>query len=514
MAGDDADFTAYLVARWGGLVRTLVLLGLPQPVAEEACLTGFARCREAWRDIRELDDVDVEVHRAVLDVRPRGEVEPVALPVPEDPTEAERLRLLLQRQLAGLAAEQREAFVLHRAAGLDRAQVADVLDLPLETIDRRVADALAALDPELRSEDAVRAATATIDVSPPPYDEVGARVREMRRRRRRVGLAVAAVLVVATGTGVWVTTRTAAPEPSAPPLHVVAQRNPVGTPWYAAGRLHLRTVVVELPGVTDAAAVGESVAYVDQDGTVGIVDGAGARTVIGTAVPGSTVLGSGGDGWAVWLHPEETGVRVVVWSTITDAVVETLAVSPGTRLVALDQSRVFTQTDAGLFVWSPADPGSGPVRVGDHQLAAVGYDTEVYQVGRRIQVARSFAYIVYSRPGIGAILSGDAIHLVTRRPGPGEPGPAYTPLLYDVGDGEPHPTGIAPDERVLDTAFEAGDGLDYFVVKAADRGAVDGGPGTVPVLRRCTPVVGEVGSMTCHDVEPVPTQGGTPFFAD
>ena len=139
MSGEDADFTAYLAARWPSLVRTLVLLGLPQPVAEEACLTGLARCREAWRDVRELDDVDAEVHRAVLDACHRGEVEPVALAVPEDPTEAERLRALLERQLAGLTTELREAIVLDRVAGLDRAQVADVLDLPeefyLETVD-------------------------------------------------------------------------------------------------------------------------------------------------------------------------------------------------------------------------------------------------------------------------------------------------------------------------------------------------------------------------------------------
>ena len=515
MSGEDADFTAYLAARWPSLVRTLVLLGLPQPVAEEACLSGLARCREAWRDVRELDDVDAEVHRAVLDACHRGEVEPVALAVPEDPTEAERLRALLERQLAGLTTELREAIVLDRVAGLDRAQVADVLDLPLRTVDRRVADALAALDPELRTADSVRLAAATIDVPPPPYDEVAARVRERRRRRRRVAMAVAVVLVVATGTGVWISTRGAAPAPTVPPLHVVAQRNPVGTAWYAAGRLHLRTVAVDLPGVTDAAAVGESVVYVDQHGTVGIVDGTGARTVIGTAVPGTTVLGSGGDGWAVWLHPEQTGLRIVVWSTITDDVVATLAVPPETRLVALDQSRVFTQADAGVSVWLPTEPGAGLQHVSDHELAAVGYDTEVYQRGRRIQVVRSFAYIVYSRPGIGAVLSGDAYHLLTRRPGPGERGPAYTPLLYDVGDGEPHPTGIAPDERVLDTAFEAGDGLDYFVVEAADRGATAGsGPGALPVLRQCSPVVDEAGSRTCRDVGPVPVEGGQPFFAD
>ncbi|WP_395691264.1 sigma factor-like helix-turn-helix DNA-binding protein [Nocardioides sp.] len=513
MSGQDADFTAYLAARWAPLVRTLVLLGLPQPVAEDACLTGLARCREAWRDLRELEDVDVEVHRAVLDARPRGEVGPVVLPVPEEPTEAERLRELLQRQLSGLTAEVREAIVLDRAAGLDRVQVADVLDVPLGTVDRRVADALAELDPRLRAEDSVHAAAATIDVRPPPYDEVEARVGERRRRRWRVGLTVTTALVVVAGIGVWASTRSAAPP--TPPLHVVAERNPVGTAWYAAGRLHLRAVVVDLPDVTDAAAVGESVAYVDQDGTVGIVDGTGERAVVGSAVPGSTVLGSGGDGWVVWLHPEPTGVRIVVWSTITDAVVATRVVSAGTELVAIDQSRVFTQSGPDVQVWLPTERGAGVTRLGGRDLLAVGYDTEVYQHGRRIRVVRSYASLAFGRPGVGAILSGDAFQLLTRRPGSTGPGTAYTPLLYDVGDGEPHPTGIAPDERVLDAAFEAGDGVDYFVVKAADQGAaIGGGPGTLPILRQCSPSRDHLEPVVCHDVAPVPARGGTPFFAD
>ena len=63
MPGDDADFEAYLAARWPTLVRSLVLIGLPPAEAEDVVVTGLARCRTAWRRLQDVDDVDAHRER-------------------------------------------------------------------------------------------------------------------------------------------------------------------------------------------------------------------------------------------------------------------------------------------------------------------------------------------------------------------------------------------------------------------------------------------------------------------
>ena len=114
----------------------------------------------------------------VLDARHRGEVELVALAVPRTRTEAERLRALLERQLAGLTTELREAIVCSTGSPASTRPRSRTCSTCRSARSTAVADALAALDPELRTADSVRLAAATIDVPPPPYDEVAARVRE------------------------------------------------------------------------------------------------------------------------------------------------------------------------------------------------------------------------------------------------------------------------------------------------------------------------------------------------
>ncbi len=64
---NDADFAAYLAARWPFLVRSLVLIGCPQAEAEDVVQAGLARCHDSWDKVREDDDIDVFVYRTVLD---------------------------------------------------------------------------------------------------------------------------------------------------------------------------------------------------------------------------------------------------------------------------------------------------------------------------------------------------------------------------------------------------------------------------------------------------------------
>ena len=105
------------------------------------------------------------------------------------------------------------------------------------------------------------------------------RARRQQHRRRRL---------VAGGTAAaW---SSSASRPGQPP--VVTLLGPVrstssssatrsasrGTPTGGC----LRSVAVDLPGVTDAAAVGSSVVYLDGDGGVGIVDPRGVRSSSGS----------------------------------------------------------------------------------------------------------------------------------------------------------------------------------------------------------------------------------------
>ncbi len=156
---NDADFAAYLAARWPFVVRTLVLVGCRQGEAEDVARAALARCYEAWDEVLEADDVDVVVYRTVLDGwhraqrRRRDGTGP--LPEPPEPSEpitsvdplpAVLLRRALEAELAGLAPEDREALVLRFGADLSDVQVAEVLEVPLATVRERVARSLRSID--------------------------------------------------------------------------------------------------------------------------------------------------------------------------------------------------------------------------------------------------------------------------------------------------------------------------------------------------------------------------------
>ena len=149
--GHDSDFAAYMVARWPALVRSLVLLGCAPPRAEEVVRQGLARCCLTWGRVREADDIDVEVYRAVLDALGRDSSAAPATtgdaagPAP-DRTDAELVRDALLDALDRLDHVDRGVVVLHLAAGLDARQVGELLELPAEAVEPTLADALERLD--------------------------------------------------------------------------------------------------------------------------------------------------------------------------------------------------------------------------------------------------------------------------------------------------------------------------------------------------------------------------------
>ena len=155
---DDGDFAAYTAARWPPMVRSLVLLGCPQPEAEEVARTALARCHRAWARVRRSDDPDVHAYRTLLDCwardrrRRRRHRAPVAHPpdppAGEEPTDAVLLRRALEAELDRLDPEPRTVVVLRFVADLGADRLAEVLDLPVDTVDDRLAEALAGIDLE------------------------------------------------------------------------------------------------------------------------------------------------------------------------------------------------------------------------------------------------------------------------------------------------------------------------------------------------------------------------------
>jgi RNA polymerase sigma factor (sigma-70 family) len=174
MGRDDADFAAYMAARWPFVVRSLMLMGCSQQEAERTAQTGLARCYGSWDRVRKADDVDAHVYRAVLECwhgsrRRRRAAAPAEAPadvpsrLPADRTEqasdrashsasdeevsdAVLLRHALEKELARLAPEDREPLVLRFVADLAVQQVAEVLDIPVSAVRSRVSQALSQVD--------------------------------------------------------------------------------------------------------------------------------------------------------------------------------------------------------------------------------------------------------------------------------------------------------------------------------------------------------------------------------
>jgi hypothetical protein len=366
---------------------------------------------------------------------------------------------------------------------------------------------------EQLAEEIFRKAGESIEVPQAPFDGVVERAREQRRRRLRTAAAAVAVCLVVVGLGTWAASR---PEPRVElaPTHVVPSRNPITTAWYD-GQLHLRAIAVDLPDVTSVAAVGEGAAYLDTRGDVGIVNSVGQRTVVGSAVPGSRVLGSGENNWAAWLEPGAQSSRLVVWTVALDEELDSYQVPPETRLLAIDQDRVYFQNDDGAFAWEPT--ALQPRAVAYSELADVGSATRVYQRGDRIEMVQPFFSVSYTRRGRGATVSPGGNFVLSRAPGPWVPGAPYTPLLYDTGSGQRLPTGVAPDERVVDAAFGDNYELVYLVAHVSElSGAdLDGAGAELLVLRACelNTSAARADERVCHDVAPVRVTGDRAMFA-
>ncbi|MGB0099215.1 MAG: hypothetical protein WBP61_02950, partial [Nocardioides sp.] len=466
MGGQDADFASYVAARWPVLVRSVVLLGAPGAVAEDVVVAGLARCSSGWTRVLRSDDVETHVYRAVIGCwhqrQRRGLPDPGPDPAEGGATEGSAAELLTR--LDALSHGQREVLVLSAFAGLSDGQVADVLDLDEDAVRRRVDGAPA--------DERVRSVGAAIGVPPPAYPQITRRSLDQRRHRRRRALAGTLLALLVAGLAVWAVLQLGdgVRERS---VDVVPEPNPIDLPWYADGRLHLRSVIVEISGLTDLTAVGDAAVYLDQDGIVGQVDAEGRVIEVGIAVPGSDLLGSTEEGWAAWVEPGASG-RLVVWDVEDATEVGGLRSASSVRPIAIDAGLVHFGLGDRDFTWAP--PDDEPERLQPTGLVDVSAATRVYQRDDRIEIVQPVFQGDFLRIGVGGRLSWGGAFALTREPGPWRPGDPYRPLLYDTRSGSELETGVAPGERIVDAAFTTRQEIVYLV-------APDGGDGGPLVLR-------------------------------
>jgi hypothetical protein len=510
MPGNDADFAAYLAARWPSLVRTLVLLGCGRGEAADVARSGLAHCYGSWDRVRRSDDVDVHVHAAVLDSlhkhRHRVPAPPVpAAPTPEDATEDELLLHALEVQLDALVPDERAAVVLCFVAELSEAQVADVLDVPLESTQARITHGLGRLDVGAQ-QGAFRRASESIEVPAAPVDDVVADARAQRHRRvRTVVVGVAAAVVVLSGLS-WFANRESAPDDAdLPPAVVIRADNPVQVAWYANGRLHLDKVAVKVPAVTDLVELNGGALYGDHAGKVVFVAADGERRQIGNKSPDSPLVASPSDGWAAWVDPGSASQppTLAVYDVSNGRLLDAREVSSAdVRPIAIDQRQVFYTESDGTFAWTPGvEP---PLRLERDGLADVESANRVYQVDDSIDMVQSFFNVAFLRRGTGALISPGGVLVLSRAPGPGvaEGGP-FTPLLYDARSGARKPTGVTRVEVAVDATFGRNNTAIYLVAQKADLAGgsdFDGNVDPLLVLRNC-----DLSTSRCTDLAPVPT---------
>jgi hypothetical protein len=474
---DGSDFAAFVVARWPALVRSLVLIGHDQSVAEEAAEAGLARCQPTWDRVRESGDVDVHVYRVVLDQLERGRVE--AAPDPEGrpplldpmvPDRAERVDLLAQLgvALARLPVEVRVVLVLRFVAGLDPDQVATVLGPPVAVVDERegrgLFDVAAGVDwRRLRPEgfeagEVFLHASEVIPVRNPPVDAVLGRAVAARHRRRRWTMGVAAGAAVVLAVSTWLTTRPTGPQ--LPESVVTRAKNPANIEWFANRALHLADVTVEeLPQISEMVRVPDGVVYGDDQGLVVHVHEDGAMEKLGETVPDRPVVGSAERGWVAWVEAGESADRMVVYDVLRGEPVATKSVARGATPVALDRDELYFTTPGWDWYWQPLETST--VRTRGGHLVDVASGVKVTQVDDgHLRITQPLFDVEVTVAGDGAILSTDGDYLLTRVD---EPDPE-TVALYDAASGDLIDVGLGREDIAVASAFDA-DGSAVFLVE-------------------------------------------------
>lgn len=456
---ESADFTAYVVARWPALVRTLVLLGHRPAEADAIAVQALSQCVAPFDRVVREGDIDVAVYRTLLAARgsrsvPAGDPPAMApsntLTVPDLDQREEQLQRL-EAELAELDEPVREATVLALAGELDDFQVAEVLGH---------ADASPAL---LHGHEALEA----VPVRVAPVQEVVALHRRRRRRRFRATAAGLAAVVLLAAVGTWWGSRPEIAE--LPPPEVTRASNPADLAWYANGELHLKDVVVELPQLRALVEVPDGAVVADDEGRVLLVDQSGQVERIGMVDAGDRVVGGQPRGVVAWVDVEAGATELVVHDAVRQRDIERREVPGDTRVVAVDGDEVFYLTGNRTWSWSfltPVEPGTEPGGL----LTDIASRVRAAQFSdRSVLVSQPLFDIQISVPGTEAMLSPDGDYLLTRVDFD-EPDEVR---VYEAGSGKVVPSGVAPDEVALAASFGDGHTVTYVIAKRAH--APDGG---------------------------------------
>ncbi|MCB5179582.1 SigE family RNA polymerase sigma factor [Streptomyces antimicrobicus] len=152
---DEAEFQAFVRARWQHLVRTAYLLTGNPHDAEDLAQTALAKAYRSWRRVCRTDHPEAYVRRMLVSCnndrfRKRRVTERLTAAPPErsapDPAAAwADERNALMAALATLPARQRAVVVLRYWEDLSEAEVADALGCSPGTVKSQAAKALAKL---------------------------------------------------------------------------------------------------------------------------------------------------------------------------------------------------------------------------------------------------------------------------------------------------------------------------------------------------------------------------------
>ena len=148
MSGAD-DFSEFVAARSGALLRTAYLLTGSHQDAEDLVQTALVKVVPMWAGLRDHEPYvrRVMVHESVSRWRRRRWRETSTERLPDLAAEDRDIdsRLVLRRALAELAPRQRAVIVLRYFDDLTEAQTADALGIAVGTVKSQARDALARL---------------------------------------------------------------------------------------------------------------------------------------------------------------------------------------------------------------------------------------------------------------------------------------------------------------------------------------------------------------------------------
>ena len=309
---------------------------------------------------------------------------------------------------------------------------------------------------ELVAAEVFREASEAIPLRPAPVVGVAALARSRRRRRWRWTAGGLAAVLAVLALGTWAGTR---PDDELPAPVVTEEANPADIAWYANGVLHLARVTVELPQVQEMVEVPDGVVYADRAGRVVLVDGLGEFSGLGQTNPGVPIAAAAERGWVTWLDAEGDP-ELVVHDTIARREIARLPVDAGARPVAVDQDKIYFDVDGASFAWTAgerapaAEPRDGLLDVSSAVRVTTFSETS-------IMITQPLFDIEVTVPGVGAVVSPDGDHVMTRVDFdlPDEL------RVYEAATGEQVDVGISPDDVVLAAAFGPDDTVSLVLAR-------------------------------------------------